>query len=284
MSTAAVDCHPTAVVHESARLAEGVRVGPYTVIGEHVEIERDTVIDSNVVIDGYTKIGERCRVFPFASIGLEPQDLKFEGEVSTLEIGNENVFREFVTVHRGTALGGSRTLIGDGNLFMAYTHVAHDCQIGSGAIFGNAATLGGHVTVEDHATVSAFSGVHQFCRVGTYAFVGGYTVITKDVLPFSKTVGNRARLYGVNTVGLERREFSRERIEKIRSAFRTLQQSSLNVSQALDKLERLDRLDRLDETDGPGEINPDVRVIIDFVRDSERGVIVKRGREDSDAD
>ncbi|GMR23120.1 MAG: acyl-ACP--UDP-N-acetylglucosamine O-acyltransferase [Acidobacteriota bacterium] len=269
MKTATVDCHPTAVIHEGAQLEEGVRIGPYCVVGEHVQLGRGTVIEASAVIDGYTRIGEGCRIFPFSSIGLEPQDLKFKGEVSTLEIGNDNVFREFVTVHRGTALGGSRTAVGNGNLFMAYTHIAHDCVIGNSTIFGNGATLGGHVSVDDHATVSAFSGVHQFCRVGKYAFVGGYTVVTKDVLPFSKTVGNRARLYGVNSIGLERRDFPRDRIEKIRWAFRVLRQSNLNVSQALDKLQE-------------SQDDEDVRTLIDFVKSSERGVIVKRGREEND--
>jgi UDP-N-acetylglucosamine acyltransferase len=269
MKTAAVDCHPTAVIHEGARLEDGVRVGPYCVIGENVELGRGTVVEASAVIDGFTKIGERCRIFPFSSIGLEPQDLKFKGEETALEIGDDNVFREFVTVHRGTALGGGRTAIGNGNLFMAYTHIAHDCIIGNSTIFGNAATLGGHVKVDDHATVSAYSGVHQFCRVGTFAFVGGYTVVTKDVLPFSKTVGNRACLYGANAIGLERRGFARERVDAIRSAFRVIQQSNLNVSQAIDKL-------------GECDTTEDVQTLIDFVKSSERGVIVKRGREDTD--
>ncbi|HSF15358.1 MAG TPA: acyl-ACP--UDP-N-acetylglucosamine O-acyltransferase [Vicinamibacteria bacterium] len=268
MRTAAVDCHPTAVVHHGARIGDGARIGPYCIIGGHVEIGRDTVVEASAVIGDYTTIGERCRIFPFASIGLEPQDLKFKGEVSSLTIGDDNIFREFVTIHRGTALGGGRTRIGNRNLFMAYTHVAHDCLVGSSTIFGNAATLGGHVRVEDHATVSAYSGVHQFCRVGTYAFVGGYTVVTKDVLPFSKTVGNRARLYGANTIGLERRGFPRERIEQIRAAFRVLQQSCLNVSQAVERL--------------ADNASDDVRTIVEFVRSSDRGVIVKRGREDAE--
>ena len=268
MRAQAIDCHPSAVVHEGAELADGVRIGPNAVVGEHVKLGKGTVVEASAVIDGYTTMGERCRVFPFASIGLEPQDLKFKGEVSTLEIGDENVFREFVTIHRGTALGGGRTAIGDSNLFMAYTHIAHDCIIGNSTIFGNAATLGGHVHVFDHATVSAYSGVHQFCRVGAYAFVGGYTVVTKDVLPFSKTVGNRACLYGANTIGLERRGFTRERIEEIRSAFRLLAQSNLNVSQAVDRL-----------AEQPSE---DVQRMVDFVRTSERGVIVKRARDEVD--
>ena len=264
-----MEIHPSAVIHEGARLADGVKIGPYCVVGEHVEIGRDTHVAAHVVLDGYTTIGERCRIFPFASIGLEPQDLKFRGEVSTLEIGDDNTFREFVTIHRGTALGGGRTVIGDSNLFMAYTHIAHDCVIGSHTIFANAATLAGHVTVQDHASVGAYSGVHQFCRVGAYAFIGGYTVATKDVLPFSKTVGNRARLYGVNVIGLERRGFERERLEAIRCAYRTLMQSRLNVSQAVSELET-------------NQVNDDIRLLVNFIRSSERGVIVKRGREETD--
>jgi UDP-N-acetylglucosamine acyltransferase len=269
MKTAAIDCHPTAVVHESARIAEGVRIGPNCVVGEHVSIGRDTVIEPNAVITGYTTIGERNRIFSFASIGFEPQDLKFKGEISTLEIGDDNVFREFVTIHRGTALGGGRTVIGNGNLFMAYTHIAHDCIVGNSIIFANAATLAGHVTVEDHATIGAYSGVHQFCRVGTYAFIGGYTVATKDVLPFSKTVGNRALLYGVNTIGLERRGFSRERIEAIRGAFRILMHPCVNVSQAVSELSK----DSQDE---------DLRTLIEFIRSAKRGVVVKRGKDEND--
>jgi UDP-N-acetylglucosamine acyltransferase len=195
-----------------------------------VSLGPGTVVEASSVIEGYTTIGARNRIFPFASIGLEPQDLKFKGERSTLEIGDDNIIREFVTFHRGTALGGGRTVIGSKNLFMAYTHIAHDCIVGSNSIFGNAATLGGHVEVNDNANIGAYSGVHQFCRLGAYSFVGGYSVITMDVLPFSRTVGNRARLYGINTVGLQRREFSRERIAAIRQVFRVLQQSKLTLS------------------------------------------------------
>lgn len=272
MRSVAVECHPTAVVHPRASLSDGVRIGPYAVIGESVRIGRDTVIDSNVVIDGYTTVGERCRIFPFASIGLEPQDLKFRGEITTLDIGDDNVFREFTTVHRGTELGGAKTLIGDHNLFMNYSHIAHDCIIGSHAIFANAATLAGHVEIEDYAQVGAHSGVHQFCRVGKYAFIGGYTVATKDVLPFSKTVGNRARLYGPNTIGLERRGFSRERIERLKASYRILQQSGLNVSQAVSCLR-----EQLPDSE-------DAQILIQFIERSKRGVIVKRGNDSPDSD
>ena len=161
-------------------------------------------------------------IFPFASIGLPPQDLKYRGERTRLVIGRRNIFREFVTIHRGTAGGGGETTIGDRNLFMAYAHVAHDCHIGSDTIFGNGATLGGHVTVEDFAPISAYSGVHQFCRVGRYAFIGGYSVVTKDALPFAKSVGNRARVYGLNTVGLIRRGFAPEAVGQLKRAYRYL--------------------------------------------------------------
>ena len=271
MSTLPADCHSTAVIKDGCQLEEGVRIGPYCVIGENVHLGRDTVVEGNSVIGGFTNIGKRCRIFPFSSIGLEPQDLKFNGEMSALEIGDDNIFREFVTVHSGTALGNSKTAIGNKNLFMAYSHVAHDCVIGNNVIFGNAATLGGHVMVEDHATVSAYSGVHQFCKVGAHSFIGGYSVITKDVLPFSKTVGNRACLYGANSIGLERRGFSQDRIGRIRSAFRLFQQSGLNVSQVLDRLKSPEFKD-----------DSDISALVKFILSSERGVITKRTREEEE--
>ena len=174
------------------------------------------------MIDGWTEIGDANEIFPMASVGLIPQDLKFGGERTRLVIGNRNIIREFATIHRGTAGGGGLTEIGDHNLFMAYAHVAHDCHVGNETIFGNGATLGGHVVVEDYANVGAFSGVHQFCRVGSHAFIGGYSVVTKDALPFAKTVGNRARIYGLNTIGLVRRRFSPDAIAKLRRAYRYL--------------------------------------------------------------
>ena len=185
-------------------------------------VGRNCRVGASSVIDGWTEIGDHTEIYPFASIGLAPQDLKYRGEPTRLVIGQHNVFREFVTIHRGTAGGGGVTTIGDHNLFMAYAHVAHDCHVGNHTIFGNAATLGGHVTVEDFATISAYSGVHQFCRVGQHAFIGGYTVVTRDALPFAKTVGNRARIYGVNSIGLARRGFSQELIGKLRRAYRQL--------------------------------------------------------------
>ena len=237
-----------------------------------MRLGRGTVLDSHVVMDGDTRIGERNRFYAFSSIGFAPQDLKYHGEASRLEIGDRNTFREFVTVHRGTAGGGNVTSIGSDNLFMTEVHVAHDCHVGSHTIFANAATLAGHVEVQDWVSIGAFSGVHQFCRVGTHAFMGGFTVATKDVLPYSKTVGNRARIYGLNTVGLTRRGFTREQIAAIREAYRVLLQSRLNASEATARL----------EADGPR--SPEVRTLIEFIRSSARGVILKRRRPRSGAE
>ena len=211
---------PLARVAPGAVLEPGVRVGPYCVVGAGVRLGRGSVLDSHVVIDGDTRVGERNHFFPFASIGLVPQDLKYRGEESRVEIGDRNVFREGCTVHRGTRGGEGVTRIGSDNLFMAQSHVAHDCRVGNHAILANAVALSGHVEVQDFATIGGLSGVHQFCRVGTHAFVGGFTVVTKDVLPFSHTVGNRARFFGLNLVGLRRRGFAAEAIAALKQACR----------------------------------------------------------------
>lgn len=258
-----VTLDPTAIVHPGAEIGDGSIVGPNAIIGEHVRIGRDCRIGASSIVDGWTEIGDGNQIFPFASIGLIPQDLKFRGEKTTLNIGHRNVFREFVTIHRGTAGGGGTTDIGNNNVFMAYAHVAHDCHIGNFTIFGNAATLGGHVTVEDYATISAFSGVHQFCRVGQHAFIGGYSVVTKDALPYAKTVGNRARIYGINTIGLERRKFSKDSINQLRKAFRYLLHS--NTSRALAQIDR-------DPSLGCAE----VQYLVHFIRSSSRGVGLRR--------
>jgi UDP-N-acetylglucosamine acyltransferase len=258
-----VKVDPTAMVHPGATIGIGTVIGPNAIIGEHVVLGRDCRIGASSIVDGWTEIGDGNEVFPFASIGLIPQDLKFKGEKTRLVIGHRNVFREFVTIHRGTAGGGGVTDIGDHNVFMAYAHIAHDCHIGNHTIFGNAATLGGHVTVEDYAAVSAFSGVHQFCRVGRHAFIGGYSVVTKDALPFAKTVGNRARIYGLNTIGLERRKFSRETISKLRRSFRYLLHS--NTSRALAQIDR-----------DPSLQCEEVQYLTAFIRSSSRGVGLRR--------
>jgi UDP-N-acetylglucosamine acyltransferase len=256
---------PTAIVHHSARVGAGTTVGPHAVIGPDVTIGPNCRIGASTVIDGITEIGEGTEIYPFASVGLPPQDLKYKGERTRLTVGRNNVFREFVTIHRGTDGGGGLTEIGDGNVFMAYVHVAHDCHVGHHTIFGNMATLGGHVTVEDYANISAGSGVHQFCRVGRYAFIGGYSVVTKDAVPFARTVGNRARIYGLNTIGLMRRGFASDVITKLKRTFRYLLQSKLNTTSALQEIER-------DSTLACRE----VQYLVDFIRHSQRGVILRR--------
>ncbi len=256
---------PLARVSAGASLEPGVRVGPFCVVGPEVRVGRGTILDSNLVIDGDTRIGERNRFFPFSSIGLVPQDLKYRGEAARVEIGDRNTFREGTTVHRGTSGGGGVTRIGSDNLFMAQVHVAHDCQVGQHTIFANAAALAGHVEVQDFATVGAFSGVHQFCRVGTHAFMGGATIATKDVLPYSLTVGNRAHLFGPNVVGLRRRGFGAEAVAALRRAFRLLQRRDRSTTQALEELER-------------EPATPEVRVLIGFIRSAKRGVVVSRRR------
>ena len=256
---------PAARVHPRAEIGEGTTVGPYAFIGEHVKIGKRCRIGASAVVDGWTEIGDETEIFSFASIGLIPQDLKFKGEQSRLVIGRRNVFREFVTIHRGTPGGGGVTTIGDRNLFMAYVHVAHDCHVGNEIIFGNMATLGGHVTVDDHAIVSPGSGVHQFCRVGRHAFIGGYSVVTKDAVPFAKTVGNRARIYGLNTIGLIRCGFSPETITKLKRAYRYLLQSKLNTSRALTQIEKDATL-----------ACPEVQYLIQFIRSSQRGALLRR--------
>jgi UDP-N-acetylglucosamine acyltransferase len=258
---------PTAIVRQGAHIGAGTVVGPHATIGEHVRLGPNCRVGASAIIDGWTEIGEGTEIYPFASIGLIPQDLKFRGEETRLVIGRRNIFREFVTIHRGTAGGGGITRIGDRNVFMAYVHVAHDCRVGNDTIFGNMATLGGHVTVEDFANVSAGSGVHQFCRVGQHAFIGGYSVITKDALPYAKTVGSRpARTYGVNTIGLTRRRFPPDVISKLKRTFRYLLQSKLNTTSALHEIERDRSL-----------TCPEVQDLLHFIRTSQRGVVLRRG-------
>jgi UDP-N-acetylglucosamine acyltransferase len=254
--------HPTAIVDPGAKVHASCEIGPYCVIGSSVELGEGCHLVSHVAIDGPTKIGVHNTFFPFCSIGLAPQDLTYAGEPTRLEIGDHNQIREFATINRGTVKGGGLTRVGSHILVMAYTHIAHDCAIGDHVILANAATLGGHVTVEEWAQVGALCPVHHFVRIGAHAFVGGGTTITRDVLPFSKTSAARdAQAYGLNAVGLERRGFSKERIQKIHHAYKVLLASKLNTSQALQKLKS--------EPDR-GE---DVDSLIRFIEQSERGVI-----------
>jgi len=255
---------PGARVSPEADLQPGVRVGPFCVVGPQVRLGRGTVLESHVVVDGDTRVGDGNHFFPFSSIGLVPQDLKFRGEATRVEIGDRNVFREGTTVHRGTAGGGGVTRIGSDNLLMAQVHVAHDCLVGNHTIFANGSALSGHVEVQDHATLGGFSGVHQFCRVGTHAFMGGATITTRDVAPYSLTVGNRAHFFGINQVGLRRRGFSTEALRALRQAYRLL--LALPASEALGRL----------EAEGPH--TDEVRTVVEFVRSSRRGVVLQRRR------
>ena len=252
----------TAIVSAEAAVAYDVVIGPYAVIGPQVTIGAGTVIGPHVRIEGPTSIGERNRFIGQASIGTAPQDLKFRGEHTELRIGNDNTFREFTTINRGTTGGGGVTIIGSNNFFMAYSHVAHDCHVGDGVIFANNATLAGHVEVGDYSTIGAFSAVHQFCRVGDHAFIGGGSICTQDVLPFVKTVGNRpAKTYGVNNIGLERKGFQKETIEALGRAYRILTRSKMLLADALDKIE------------AELGFHSEVRYFAEFIRASKRGVI-----------
>jgi len=254
--------HPTAIVDSRAKVHPSCKVGPYCVIGPDVEMGEGCHLVSHVAIEGPTKIGIDNGFFPFSSIGMAPQDLSYAGEPTRLEIGDHNEFREFVTINRGTAKGKGDTRIGSYSLFMAYTHIAHDCEVGDRVIMANAATLGGHVIVEDWAVVGALSPVHQFVRVGAHAYIGGGTTTTRDVLPFSKTAAARdTHAYGVNAIGLERHGFSKERISKIHHAFKVLLASKLNTTQALEKLK------------AEADHGEDVDMLIRFIEASERGVI-----------
>jgi len=257
---------PTAIVHPHATIGAGTTIGPHCTIGPDVRIGRRCRIGASAVIDGCTDIGDDTQVYPMASIGLAPQDLKYLGERTRLVVGRRNIFREFVTINRGTVGGGGETCIGDDNLFMAYVHVAHDCRIGNGTVFGPGATLGGHVSIEDFATVSAYSGIHQFCRVGRYGFIGGYSVITKDALPFGRSVGSRpARMFGLNTIGLARRGFSPDTMRQLRRAFRYLLSGKQNTSQALRRIEQ-----------DPLLTSPEVHALVEFIRTAKRGVVLRR--------
>src|ERR687885_539893 len=253
--------HPTAIVSPGARLGRDCHVGPYCVVGDEVTLGDGVRLESHCVVEGLTEIGDETHVFPFASIGLASQDLKYKGEPSRTRVGRRNRIREFVTIHRGTEGGGMLTEVGDDCLIMAQSHVAHDCRVGSGVIMSNAATLGGHVEVCDGANIGAYSGVHQFCRVGREAYIGGYSVVVKDALPFALSVGNHAKCYGLNAVGMRRRNYPPRTIEALRHAFRLLLASKLNTTQALARIR--------EEIHG----SPEVEELVRFIETSKRGVV-----------
>jgi UDP-N-acetylglucosamine acyltransferase len=255
-----VSIHPTAIISPKAELGQGVSVGPYSIIGDDVILHDHIKVGSHCVIEGPSEFGSGTVFFPFVSAGQVPHDLKYRDERSWLRAGERNVFREFTTIHRGTAGGGNLTLIGSDNLFMAQSHVAHDCVVGNHVIFANGASLAGHVTVEDHVTLGAYVGIHQFSRVGRDAFVGAYSKVVKDALPYARTDGAHAKCYGPNTLGLRRRGFPDDQIKRIARAFRLLLNSKLNTTQALEAMKK--------ELGG----FPEIDYLIEFIETSKRGV------------
>jgi UDP-N-acetylglucosamine acyltransferase len=253
--------HPTAIVSEKARIGENCLIGPYSIIGDEVILGADVRVESHTVIDGRTDIGDGTHIYPFVSIGLAPQDLKYRGELAETRIGARNQIREFVTIHRGTEGGGMLTAIGDDCLIMAQAHIAHDCRLGNRVIMANAATLAGHVSVEDGANIGAYSGVHQFCRVGREAYIGGYSVVVKDALPFALTVGNHAKCYGLNKEGMRRRNYPRETIAALHHAFHLLLSAKLNTMQALARV-RTEIKDSVETEE-----------LVRFIETSKRGIV-----------
>jgi UDP-N-acetylglucosamine acyltransferase len=260
-----VSIHPTAIVAEGAVIPASCTVGPYCTVGPHVVLGEECVLVSHVVLEGHTTFGRGNTIYPFACLGIAPQDLKYAGEPTRAEFGEGNTIREYVTVSRGTAGGGGITRVGSGNLIMAYVHIGHDSTVGDGCILPNGATLAGHVTVEDYATLSANAPVHQFCTIGRYAYIGGGTTITQDVLPYSLTsIERNNHAYGLNKVGLQRKGFTAEELRELATAMRLLTSGKLNTTQALEEIH-----DMLAQGAG-GE---HVRYLAEFVEKSERGVI-----------
>jgi UDP-N-acetylglucosamine acyltransferase len=254
--------HPSAIIHEGAQLADGVEIGPYAIIGNHVTIGRGTKVGPHTVIGDWTEIGENNQIYHLASVGPASQDLKYKGEECWTRIGNNNIIREFATIHRGTVTGISETVIGNGNLFMAYSHVAHDCRIGSGVIMANAATLAGHVTLEDNVILGGLVAVHQFTKIGAHAMIGGGTLVGLDIPPYMiATLSKRdAKLRGLNLVGLKRRGFSDETISKLKKAYKALFMADLKLPDAIARVR--------------AEITgcPEVDYLLAFIEHSERGI------------
>lgn len=254
--------HATAVVHPKAELDSDVEIGPYAIIGEHVKIGRGTKVGAHTVIDGWTTIGENNQIFHLASVGAVPQDLKYKGEETYLKIGDRNIIREFATLHLGTVTGDGETSVGSGNLFMAYSHVAHDCHIGNGVVMANAATLAGHVKVEDYAIIGGLSAIHQFTRIGAHAMIGGGTLVGMDIPPYTISTGDRrdARLRGLNLVGLKRHNFSDEVITSLKKVYKILVLSDLKLKDALERI----------KNEVPS--SPEVDHFITFVETAQRGI------------
>jgi UDP-N-acetylglucosamine acyltransferase len=253
--------HPTAIVDPRAEIAEGVEIGPYSVIEKDVVIGERTKIGPHVVIRERTRIGKQCHIFQFSSIGEAPQAFAYKGEKTTLLIGDQNIIRESVTLHRGTVPGGGKTIIGNNNYFMAYSHVAHDCQIGNQVVMANGATLAGHILIEDYAIIGGLSAIHQFCRIGTHAILSGITGVSQDILPYMMAAGSRAKLYGLNTVGLKRHQFSEQTIRALKKAYRIIFRSGLTLEKAIKTIEG-------DEIASTAE----VQHLLQFIQGSKRGI------------
>ncbi len=264
--------HPTAFVHPKAELDADVTVGPFCVIGEHVAIGRGTALGSHVCIEGMTAIGQRCKIFSYVSIGSPPQHLQYHDEPTRVRIGDENILREFVTIHRGTAFGGGVTTIGRHNFLMAYVHIAHDCHVGNDVVMANAATLAGHVLIGNSVVIGGLVGVHQYVRIGDYAMIGGCSAVVRDVPPFMRAAGNRANLYGVNAIGLRRGDIATQRIRVLKQAYQLLFRKRQRMADAI-KLARHQFQD-----------SPDVLVLLTFLETSTRGICrsVRKSRDDQE--
>lgn len=255
-----VNIHPTAIVHPRAKIAEGVEIGPYSVVGEHVSVGKDTRIASHVLIEGWTTIGERNHIFPFSCIGTPPQDIGYRNDETYLIIGNDNVIRESATIHRATTKEDRVTQIGNSNFLMAYSHVAHDCKLGNHIIMANSVGLGGHITVGDYAILGGIVAVHQFVRIGAYAIIGGQSAVPQDIPPYVSASGNRAKLYGLNLVGLKRRGFSDDAIANLKKAYRIIFRSGLILEEALARVK--------------AELgnSPEALHLMEFMKNSKRGI------------
>jgi len=251
--------HPTAIVASDAKLSDGVEVGPYCIIGDNVKIGRNTTLASHIVVEE-SEIGQNCNVYPFTSIGLPPQDVRYKGEKTKVKIGDGNIIREYITIHRASVSGEGVTRIGNNNFLMAYVHIAHDCNIGNNIIMANATTLAGHVVVEDFAFIGGLVAVHQFARIGAHSMIGGFSAIPQDIPPYTTAAGERAKLYGLNTVGLKRRNFSDSTISDLKKAYKILFRSKLTLKEAIDKVKH---------DFGHSE---EVRNFIEFIEKNKRGI------------
>ena len=252
--------HATAIVDSKAELDANVEVGPYSIIRENVSIGAGTVIGPHVIIEPYVNIGQDCHIFQYAAIGAPPQSLKFKGEKSDVKIGRGTIIREFVTIHRGTEFGGGLTEVGEENFLMAYTHIAHDCMTGKKVIFANNATLAGHIIVGDHATIGGLVAIHQFVRIGDYAYVGGKSAVVKDIPPYVIAAGDRAKLHGLNSVGLKRHGFSQETLSLLKKAYRIIFRIGITLNEAIERVK------------AEVEQAPEVVNLIDFIKSSRRGI------------